>query len=68
MFVRLASTGVFIVSGRVLSLLWQLSFHWLIHVMGKGKIGLCCYFTVDILIKNVQKCFFFQLLSWQMNG
>ena len=59
MFDRLASTEViFVIAvGRVLSLLWQQSFHWLI--MGKGEIDLYCYLTVDILIKVVQKCFLF---------
>ena len=33
--------------------------HWLI--MGKGKIGIYCHLTVDILIKVLQKCFLFSL-------
>ena len=31
------------------------SYHWLI--MEKVEIGIYCYFTVDILTKNLRKCF-----------
>ena len=35
--------------------------HWLI--MGKGKIGLYCYLTVDILIKVYRNVFFFSVIA-----
>ena len=66
MFVRLAST-ITILSHAFIAMA-ILSFHWLI--MGKGKTGLYCYLTVDILIKILQKCFlsFFSIVAMTTEG
>ena len=53
--ISLYKNCIFIAIVHVLSLLWQLkSFHWL--TMGKVKVGLYCYFIVDILTKVLQRC------------